>query len=464
MGFIGSILNLNERCSRNFEPVTVTAPIPVLGERVLWRDTFIALRTHNYRLYVISQFIANTSGWMQRIATDWLVLELTGNVALVGLTVAFQFAPILILGPYGGVIADRYSKRALLIITQSINVALCALLAALALTGTVQLWQVYGVALILGLVAVVDSPARSVFVTEMVGQHRLRNAISINASIFHLGGLLGPAVSGVMIVLVGSGWSIAINAVGAAIVVLTLSLMRTKELHRSPRSTPARGQIREALRYARAKPAIFWTLITLSFVSIFGMSLPIILAGMAHTVFHAGSAGYGIYNSFVAIGAMTGAILSTRRRTMHLRNIVLGAIAYGVLQLFAGLADWYVAFLMILPCIGLARLMFATAAESMTQLSSNIAIRGRVMSLYAMVLVGGQAIGGPLMGAVAEHFGARTALITSGAIPAIAATVIAIVLARSGELQLGVRLNRPVSLVRALTRSRVLIRKGQTAA
>jgi MFS family permease len=328
----------------------------------------------------------------------------------------------------------------------------------------VQLWEVYGTALVLGLVAVIDSPARSVFVSEMVGQHRLRNAISINASIFHLGGLLGPALSGVMIVLVGSGWSIGLNALGAATVVLVLTLMRTKDLHRSPRSVPAKGQIREALRYARAKPAIFWTLITLTFVSIFGMSLPIILAGMAHTVFHAGSAGYGIYNSMVAIGAMTGAIASTRRRTMHLRTIVLGAIAYGLLEMCAGFAVWYVAFLVLLPGIGLARLMFATAAESMTQLSSNIAIRGRVMSLYAMVLVGGQAIGGPLMGAVAEHLGARTALVAAGAIPAIAGTVIAVILARSGELELGVRVNRPESLLRALNRSRVLLRRGQKAA
>jgi MFS family permease len=432
--------------------VTTTAPIPVLAERVLWRDTFISLRAYNYRLYVVSQVISNTAAWMQRIATDWLVLELTGNVALVGLTIAIQFAPILVFGAYGGVVADRYSKRALLIATQSFNAVLCGLLAVLALAGIVELWQIYGIVFLLGLVAVVDNPARSVFVNEMVGHHRLRNAISINASIFHLGGLIGPAISGILIVLVGAGWSIAINAVAAAIVVVTLSAMRARELTASPKAHRMKGQIREALAYARKKPTIFWTLVTMSFISVFGMSLPIILAGAANEVFETGSAGYGLYNSLVAVGALTGAILSTRRRTLRLRSIIFAAVGYGLLQAAAGFAPWYIAFLALLPGIGLVRLLFGTAAESMNQLSSNTVIRGRIMSLHLIVMVGGQAIGGPLMGWLAEEFGPREAMVVSGVVPALAAVIIGLILARSGSLRVQVSMNRRDSFLKIVKR------------
>ncbi len=452
MLFIGLIRGVNVVHERTVAAVTTTAPIPVLGERVLWRDTFIALRTRNYRLYVISQLVANTAAWMHRIATDWLVLELTGNVALVGLTVALQFAPVLVLGPFGGVIADRYNKRRLLIGTQAASGVLCATLATLTIAGVIQLWQVYLLVLLLGLLAVIDSPTRSSFVSEMVGQHRLRNAISINASIFHLGGLIGPAISGILIVVVGAGWSIAVNAVAAAIVVAALVAMRVSELMPAPRVEHSKGQIREALAYARKKPAIFWTLVTLSFVSVFGMSLPILLAAMAQNVFESGSAGYGVYNSIVAIGALTGAIASTRRRTLRLRAIVLGAAAYGILQFMAGFSPWYVAFLLALPAIGFARLLFATAAESMTQLSSNLAIRGRVMSLYGMVMIGGQAIGGPIMGWFAEHLGAREAMMISGAVPGSAAVVIAVLLARSGRLRIRVSLSRRDSFIAIVSR------------
>ena len=432
--------------------MTTTAPIPVLSERLSWRDTFISLRAHNYRLYVISQAISNTAAWMQRIATDWLVLELTGNVALVGLTIAIQFAPILVFGAYGGVIADRYSKRTLLMVTQSTNALLCGLLAALALTGVVELWQIYAIVFLLGLVAVVDNPARSVFVNEMVGHHRLRNAISINASIFHLGGLIGPAISGVLIVIVGAGWSIAINAVAAGVVVLALAAMRVRELGASPKAQRLKGQIREALVYARNKPTIFWTLVTMAFVSVFGMSLPILLAAIAQDVFETGSAGYGIYNSLVAVGALTGAILSTRRRTLRLRSIVFAAVGYGVLQALAGFAPWYIAFLVLLPGIGLLRLLFGTAAESMNQLSSNTVIRGRIMSLHLIVMVGGQAIGGPLIGWLAEVLGPREAMVISGVVPAVAAIGIGLILARSGRLRFKVSLNRRESLIKIVRR------------
>jgi MFS family permease len=296
---------------------------------------------------------------------------------------------------------------------------------------------------------VFDGPARSVFVNEMVGPHHLRNAISVNASIFHLGALLGPAISGVLIVAVGSGWAIAINVVAAAIGLCLLLAMRTGELLVASRRQAAKGQIREAVRYIMAKPTLFWTLVMVAFVATFGMPMPALLAGMADTVYGTGATGYGLYNSLIAVGALLGALASTRRSSLRLRTIVLGALLYGLLQLLAGFAPFYPMFLALLPTIGLSRLLYNTAGETMMQLSSNMAIRGRIMAFWTMVIVGGQAIGGPLMGWLAEYLGARTAMMISGGVPAAAAVVIAILLSRNGRLRVkvGVRRGSWISIV-----------------
>lgn len=421
-----------------------TAPIPVLLQRPRWRDTFSSLRIHNYRLYVISQAISNTSGWAMRIAIDWLVFELTGSVTLVGITVALQFGPMLFLGPLGGVIADRYPKRRLLVTTQAINAAACTTLAVLTITGVVTVWEVFATALLMGCTAVVDSPARSVFVNEMVGHARLGNAISINASIFHLGGLVGPAVSGILIAVVGAGWSIAANGLAAGVVVVTLLSMRRSELLPSLVTRRSKGQIREGLRYVLAKPTIFWPIVMLAFVAMFGMNLPVMLVAFADHVFGSGAAGYGLYSSAAALGALTGAIASTRRMSYRLRSIMFAAGCFGLTIAASGIAPVAGVFLLCLAGIGFTRLLFATAAESIVQMSSNRIIRGRVMAIYAMVVLGGQAIGGPLMGWLAEVWGVRAAMVFSGLVPTLAAIVIAILLARSGRLTLRFRMRRRI--------------------
>ncbi len=434
--------------------IPATEPIPVLLERPRWRDTFDSLRVFNYRLYVISQVLANTSGWMQKIATDWLVNELTHNVALVGVTVFLQFAPVLVFGVWGGVIADRVDKRHLMMVTQFTTALLCALLGSLTILGVVAVWQVWGVAFLLGMVAVVEGPARSAFVNEMVGHRRLRNAISLNASIFHLGGLLGPAISGLLIVWVGSGWSIGINAVAALLVVGTLASMRVRELLPSPRAIRSKGQIREGVAYVTAKPTIFWPMVMLAFVSTFGMTLPVLLVAFADNVYQTGAAGYGLYSSAAAVGALTGAVLSTRRMTVRLRTIVFAAGLFGIALVLAGNAEWEPLFLVFLVGIGITRLLFATGAESIVQLSTNRVIRGRVMSLYSMVMLGGQALGGPISGAIAERFGVQAAMTVAGAVPAAAAIVIAIVLARSGRLSVHIRLRQRPRSLRIINRAR----------
>jgi len=431
----------------NVDPA-VTEPIPILQTRPRWRDTVVALRAHNYRLYVISQLFANTGGWMARIAVDWLVLELTHNVALVGLTVTLQFAPTLLLGAWAGVISDRSTRRRVLIITQSVGTVATATLAALVLLGVVQVWQVFVVATITGASMAIDGPSRSAFVGEMVGVGRLRNAIGLNATIFHLGGLIGPAISGVLIVVIGSGLSIAINAATSAVAVGALLLMRRRELIPSPRVAPQRGQIREAIRYIINKPAIFWPMVLLAFNAVFGMSLPVLFTAAADGTYHSGAVGYGLYSSLAALGAFTGGVISGMRREVRLRATVATVVIYGLVTAFAGIAPVYPLFLAALVGIGVSRILFGTAAESITQLSTNMAIRGRVMSFYIMVMVGGQAIGGLLMGWIAHSFGSSVAFVVAGSMPALAGVTVAAILARHNQLRIRVNLRTPRRMVR----------------
>jgi MFS family permease len=430
----------------------ITQPIPVLTQAPRWRDTFIALRAYNYRLYVIGQLFANIGGWMQRVAIDWLVLELTGNVALVGLTVTLQFAPTLLIGPWAGVISDRYNRHRTLILTQTTGTVFNGLLAVLVLTGHAEAWMVFLVAGITGCSMAVDSPSRSAFVTEMVGSHRLRNAITLNASIFHLGGLLGPAISGLLITLVGSGWSIAINSGTSGIAVLALAFMRTHELRRSRRVAAAKGQIREALQYIVRKPTIFWPILLMAFVATFGMNLPVLFTASANETYGTGAAGYGLYSSLAAAGALAGALITTRRKRLRLRSIVIAVAVYGAVTALAGVAPLYAVFLGALVGIGIARLAFATAAESLTQLSTNLGIRGRVMSFYIMVNVGGQAAGGLIIGWIAENLGPQTAFLIAGGVPLVAALVVAVILGRRHQLTLELNIRRPRQFVRIVRR------------
>ncbi|MFM9877358.1 MAG: MFS transporter [Rhodoglobus sp.] len=426
-----------------------TMPIAVAMQRPAWRDTFSALRLHNYRLYVLAQLISNTAGWMQRIAVDWLVLELTGSVALVGLTIALQFLPTLVLGAHAGVLADRFPKRRVMLMCQAAAGLFNLALAILAITGAAGLFAVYSLVLAVGIAQVFDAPARSVFITEMVGPRHLRNAISVNASIFHLGALVGPALSGVLIVAVGSGWAIGLNVVASVIGIGLLLAIRSKDLLVAPRAPSTKGQVREAVRYVLGKPSLFWTLVIVGIVAMFGMPMPALLAGVADSVYGTGATGYGLYNSLAAVGALTGALASARRSSLRLRTIIFSALLYGLAMTLLGLAPFYPMFLGLLVGVGLTRLMLMTAGETMMQFSSNLAIRGRVMAFWAMVIVGGQAIGGPLMGGIAELIGPKNALVVAGAVPAAAAIAIAIVLARSGQLRMRVspRRGRWVAIV-----------------
>ena len=408
-----------------------------------FRDTFSALQVRNFRLLVSGLLCVSIGGWVQRIAQDWLVLTLTGSATAVGFTTALQFLPTLLLGMYGGVLADRFPKRKILLVTQSTMGSLAGILAVLAFTGQVQVWQVYMMALILGLATAVDNPTRQSFVTELVGKQRLRNAISMVSSTFQLGSLIGPALGGALLGAVGTGWAFALNAVTFFGSISALLRMREHEMpglqaaRKASAGLRIRDGLRDGVRYAFHEPAVRWAIALVGVYGMFTISLPVTLTAFADRVFHIGASGYGVLNSVVAVGALAGALLSARRvRPTRLRNLVGIAALLACAEILAAIQPALWTFIPVLAAQGLATLMFLTAAQSMVQLTTPDGLRGRVSGIYNLVFIGGGAIGGPTVGFLAQHFGARSALLLAGLIPAVATTAIALRLRRDGRFRL----------------------------
>lgn len=388
------------------------------------RHALGALNVRNYRLYVISQLFTNPAGWMQRVAQDWLMLTLTGNVTLVGLTVTLQLGPMLILGLWGGVIADRFPKRQILMITQSLFGVSALVLGTLTLLGAVQPWHILASAGFLGLATVVDNPARQAFVPEVAGREHLRDAISINSTVFQLGALVGPALAGALIALVGEGWAFMLNAAAIVVAVYLLAAMRPAEISIAPRVGRAPGQLREGLRYVRDQPAILWTVVLVGFVALTGINLAVVLAAYADQIFDVGSGGFGLLNSCLAAGALVGALASTRRRVFRLRTLVGGAFVLGLLQLTASLLSSRPLFSALIVCVGAAALLYLTAGNTLIQTTVRSTMRGRVMALYVLVLFGAQAASGTLIGWVAQTHGAHAAMAACGVGPLVGAIVV----------------------------------------
>jgi MFS family permease len=374
--------------------------------------------------------ISNTGSWMQRVAQDWLILELTHNSGTaLGITTGLQFAPML-FSLWGGAIADRYSKRNILMVTQALMGGLALLLGILALTGAVRIWQVYLLAFALGLVTVVDNPTRQAFAVEMVGKDGMANAIALNSAVFNLARIAGPAVAGLVIGLFGTPSAFLINAASYGAVIIGLRLMRPEELHRVPRAPRARGQLREALTYVRARPNLWMTLILIFFVSTFGMNFQVTNALMSRGVFHTGASAFGLASAVFAAGALGGALVAAQRRRPTLSLLIVTALAFSVFEILTGLMPDFVTFLLMLIPTGLAVLTLTTAANSTMQLGTSAVMRGRVMGLYMLVFLGGTPIGSPLAGWVAEAFGPRWSMISGGLVAMVATVAIGLVLAR----------------------------------
>ncbi|WP_079063197.1 MFS transporter [Peterkaempfera griseoplana] len=426
------------------DPEIRTAAVPAASAPAPERPgggMFSSLRVRNYRYFFMGQVVSNTGTWMQRIAQDWLVLSLTGSPFAVGVTTAMQFLPMLLFGLFGGVLADRYPKRRLLVVTQAVMGLLAAGLAVLTLSGVVTVYHVYAFAFLLGMVTVVDNPTRQAFVTEMVGPGALRNAVSLNAANFQTARLVGPAVAGLLIAAVGSGWAFALNAFSFAAVIGGLLAMRSSELHPTPVRPREKGQLREGLRYVRERPELIWPIVLVGFIGTFGFNFPTLLSGFAYDVFHVGPGQYGLLNTAMAVGSLVGALLAARRGSTRLRMLVGAALGFGLLESVTALAPGFWLFAALLTLVGMLGLTFNTTANATVQLATDPAMRGRVMGLFMLVFAGGTPIGSPLVGWVTEQYGPRIGLLACGLVSAVASGVVALVLVRSAGLRLRVDLH-----------------------
>lgn len=372
---------------------------------------FRSLGIFNYRMFFFGAFVSNIGTWMQRTAQDWIVLtKLTNHdAAAVGVTLALQFGPQLLLMPVSGLIADRVNRRKLLIGTQIAMGILGLGLGLIVLANAARLWEVYAFAFALGVVAAVDAPVRQTFVSELVPEKSIPNAVALNSASFNGARLVGPAVAGVLIAVIGSGWVFVINAVSFGAMLGALGVIRKSELRVGARATRARGQIRAGWKYVGSRPDIVVVLIMVFLVGTFGFNFPIFTSTMA-LAFHQGANGYGLLSSVMAIGSVLGALLSARREKPRVVVITLAAAGFGIATLTAALMPTYWAFATVLVVVGLSSLTMMTSANAYVQTTTLPAMRGRVMALYMAIFAGGTPLGAPIVGWVANIAGPRWAL------------------------------------------------------
>jgi MFS family permease len=379
-----------------------------------FRATFTSLRERNYRLYCFGQAISQPGTWMQTVAQAWLVLKLTGSGTSLGFVIALQYLPVLFLGPWGGVLVDRMDKRRVLLVTQSAAGTFAFLLGVLVQTGTVRLWMVYVLAAGLGGVNMVDSPARQTFVTEMVGGPQLENAVALNTILINAARVVGPALAAAMIALVGLGPCFLFNGASFMGVVVGLLLMRTDELQRGARTTRAKGQVRQGLRYVAARPALRDTLIMLTITGTFASAFPVSLPLLARFTFHGGSSTYAWMTAAMGGGAVVSGLLLAGRRPWPRRMLTWLSAAYAACMLLAAVAPTLPIAYLAMALVGASSLAFTVLANSTLQRGSEPSMRGRVMALWAVALLGTTPIGGPIVGFVGDRAGPRWCLVLGG--------------------------------------------------
>lgn len=393
-------------------------------------DTFASLRVRNYRLYFIGQVVSLSGSWMQRVAQSWLVLHLTGSGLALGMVAALQFLPILLFGAMGGLLADRLDKRRLLLVTQSLMGLLALVLGLLTLTGAVRLWMVYLLALLLGGVTAIDNPARQSFVIEMVGRRQLTNAVSLNSAVFTGARVVGPAIAGLLITVVGTGWCFVLNAASVAAVLVALAAMNPTLLHRSEAPPKTRGQLLEGFRFVWSRPDLRTPLALLAVVGTLALNFTVILPLLARNTFHGDASTYGMLFAVLGVGSLAGALFTASRREPSIR-LMIGALGFfGLFMLGAAAAPTLPLEIAALIPMGVAALTFQTTTNSLIQLRAEPALRGRVMALYSVVFLGTAPIGAPIVGWVAQQFGPRVGLALGGT-AVLGAAVLALWLARS---------------------------------
>ncbi|WP_245654061.1 MFS transporter [Novosphingobium rosa] len=373
---------------------------------------FRSLRNGNNRLWTMGAFVSNIGTWVQRTAQDWLVLTMLTHhsAAAVGIVMALQFGPQMLLLPWTGVAADRFDQRKLLMWTQGISGALALGLGVLTLTGMVSLWQVYVFAFLFGCVSAFDAPTRQTFVGQLVGEDDLPNAVALNATSFNSARMVGPAVAGLIIAAAGTGWAFVINGISFFAVWAAMLAMDGDTLRAPPRSSRGTGGFMEGLRYVRARPDLIAILAMLFLIGTFGLNFAIFISTMAVGVFHADARAYGLLSSMMAVGTVSGALFSARQGKPQFTMLIGSSALFALGCTLAALAPTYWAFGAALLVTGVAALTFTNATNSLMQLATEPAMRGRVMALRVGIAIGGTPLGAPVVGFVADHAGPRWAL------------------------------------------------------
>ncbi|CEA09847.1 Enterobactin exporter EntS [Arthrobacter saudimassiliensis] len=373
---------------------------------------FRSLKIFNYRIWFLGALVSNIGTWMQRTAQDWLVYDILTdqNAAAMGIVMALQLGPQLVLAPWAGLLADSRDRRRVLLATQLSMALLGVGLGALVVTGAAELWHVYAFALALGVVSAVDAPARQSFVSEVVSEKDLPNAVALNSASFNGARLIGPAVAGLLTVAVGPGWVFMINALTFGAMVLALVNMRSSELRVLPKAPPGKGRIRAGLRYVRYRPDLIMVMLAIFIVGTFGLNFAVYIAAMARTEFGQDAGIFGLLNSIMAVGSVTGALLSARRDRPRLRFVFGAAGLFGAACALAGLAPTLELFALALVPVGLFALTLMTSANAYVQTTTAPVMRGRVMALYFAIFMGGTPIGAPIVGLVSDSFGPRWGL------------------------------------------------------
>lgn len=396
--------------------------------------TFAAMRFRNYRLYFFSQIVSFSGNWMQSIAQAWLVLELSGSGTALGAVVAMQFLPTLLFAPFGGMLADRFDKRKLIMATQSIAGLLALTLGLLTVTGAVRLWMVFVIAAAFGTVTAVDNPSRQTFVMEMVGPADIANAVTLNSVVVNAARAIGPAIGGVVIATLGVGQCFNLNAVSYLAVIAALLLIRTSELHPSARIARAPGQLRQGFSYVWHTPTLRVTLVMLAIIGTFTYEFPTTLPLLSEFTFGAGSGGLAAMTALMGIGAVVGGLLVASGGPPSGGRLVAVAASFGVSVIAAAIMPTIGLVYIVMPFVGAASVAVISLSNATLQLNSAPHLRGRVMAIFSMAILGSTPIGGPLMGWIGETVSARVSLLLGGFAAVAAALYARVLLARSAAI------------------------------
>jgi MFS family permease len=391
------------------------------------RGTFRSLRGFNYRLWAAGALVSNVGTWMQRTAQAWLVL--TGltqrNATAVGIVTALQFAPQMLLLPLAGFAADHMDRRRLLFATQGSMGALALLLGLLTVCGRVQLWHVYVFAFLFGCATALDAPVRQTFVGELVGEEHLPNAVALNSTSFNAARVIGPALAGLLIAAVGTGWAFLLNGASFLAVLVALALLRVHELHAASKTAQTPGRMAEGFRYVWRRPELVAAILMMLLIGTFGLNFPIFISTMAVSVFHLGASEFGFLTSIMALGSVAGALFAASRARPTFGLLLGAAVIFGIAAALAAAMPSYPLFGAVLVIVGVAAQTFTTSTNSLVQMSTEPGVRGRVVAILLAAAMGGQPLGAPVVGWVADRFGPRWAL-ALGAVSGFAAAGVAL--------------------------------------